>query len=29
VASQKGAMPPLTDAVMERVTGAIEARMAG
>ncbi len=29
VASQKGAMPPLTDAVMERVTGAIEARMVG
>jgi fructokinase len=27
VASQKGAMPPLTDAVMERVTGAIEARL--
>lgn len=29
VASQKGAMPPLSDEVMERVTGVIEARMAG
>jgi fructokinase len=29
VASQHGAMAPLPDAVMEQVTGAIEARMAG